>query len=97
MASGLVLIIISCASTNSLQTPRADVFENGLEHAQALFYAGDYQSAQDHLRFLAAQDYSMSHMDELLRWMERCELCLADPFKSRRQMTVVEANLKLPD
>jgi hypothetical protein len=97
MACGLVLIIISCASINSVQTPRADVFDNGLEHAKALFYAGDYSSAQEAFRFLAEQDYSVSRMDELLRWMERCELCLADPFKSHRQVTVIEEKLKLPD
>jgi hypothetical protein len=97
MACGLVLIIISCASINSVQNPRSDIFDTSLERAKALFYAGDYRAAQDHLKILAEQKYSTSRMDELLRWMERCELCLADPFKSRRQVTLIEENLKLPD
>jgi hypothetical protein len=74
-----------------------DQYEQDLSHAKIYFYSGDFAAAKKLLGQMTRQDYSMSRMDELLQWMERCELCLADPLKSRRQITAISEKLKYPE
>lgn len=80
-------LFVSCASIHSttiLKSTSTDPYTVTLTEAEALFHAGEYQAAADLLTWLAAQDYTQSRMDELLRWLGRCELCLSDPFKAKR-------------
>jgi hypothetical protein len=97
------LTLSSCASNRTVNLAANPAcghiasFDHDLATVKAFFDQGKYAAAETVLKSMAAKEYSLSRMDELLQWMERCELCLTDPFKAHRLLADNGEKSAFPD